>query len=98
MALFAEKAITFSGEPLSTKHYLKILIACISYANLCFLREWAEIFGHSRDFMRLTWQSVVALILDILMVGTLIWGVVSIVLRTGKQKSVRALKWASCSR
>jgi hypothetical protein len=96
MALFAEKAITSSGEPLSTKHYLKIFVACISYANLCFLNQWAEVFGHSWDFMRryaLSWQTVAALVLDILIVGSLIWGVVCIILRIGNQKLVRALKW-----
>jgi hypothetical protein len=97
MALFAQKAITSSGEPLGTKHYLKIFVACISYANLCFLNQWAEIFGHSWDFMRryaLTWQTVSALALDILIVGTLLCGVVCFVLRIGNQKLVRGLKWA----
>jgi hypothetical protein len=96
MALFVAKAITSSGETLGTKHYLKIFVACISYANLFFLNQWAEIFGHSWDFMRryaLTWESVAALILDILLFGTAIWGLVCIILRIGRPFLVRMLKW-----
>jgi len=96
MALFAAKAITSSGEPIGPKHYLKIFVACISYANLCFLNGWAEIFGHSWDFMRryaVTWQSVAALVLDILLLGTLLWIVACLVLRSGNATLVRILKW-----
>jgi hypothetical protein len=98
MALFAAKAISSSGEPFTTKHYLKIYVACLSYANLCFLNAWAEIFGHNWDFMRryaLTWRSVAALVADILIVGTLIWIIVCIVLRAGRHTWVRILKWAT---
>jgi hypothetical protein len=98
MALFAAKAITSSGEPLGNKHYLKIFVACISYANLCFLNAWAEIFGHSWDFMRrysVTWQSVAALVFDILLLGIILWIVVCLVLRSGNPLLVRILKWCT---
>jgi hypothetical protein len=97
MGLFAAKPITSSGEPFTGQHYLKLLIACLSYANLCFLNAWGEIYSHEWDFLRkyvLAWQIVVAVTLDILVVAALTFSVVCMVLRTGRRIWIRALKWS----
>jgi len=96
MALFAAKAITSSGEPFTSKHYLKILIACISYANLCFLNAWAELYDHGSDFLRIystSWRMILAVALDILLVAALVFLVVCLALRSGRPLWIRLLKW-----
>jgi hypothetical protein len=97
MGLFAAKPITSSGEPFTGQHYLKLLIACLSYANLCFLNVWAEIYDRAFDFFRkyaVTWQVIAALTLDILIITALTFAVVYLVLSTGRSVWIRVLKWS----
>jgi hypothetical protein len=96
MALFATKAITSSGEPPSRRYLLKMLIVCLSFANLCFLNVWIEINSNGFESHRKygeTWPKLAALTLDILILAAVFWGAIYLVLLTGKSPWIRALKW-----
>jgi hypothetical protein len=97
MAVFAEKAITSSGRPVTSAYLVRLFIICLSYANLCFLNSWAEISDHGYDFLRkytVTWPKVVALTIDILIVAALIWGILYLALASARRLWIRTAKWA----
>jgi len=96
MALLATKAITSKGEPFTARDHVKMFVASLSYANLCFLNVWAEVQDRANEFMNkyaLTWQKVVALSLDILIVAVVVWGILFLALSSGKPRSIRIVKW-----
>ena len=98
MALLVAQPITSSGEPFTAKHHLKMFLASLSYANLCFINVWAEIGGHEYDFWRkyaVSWQKVVAVTLDILIVALAVWLVLYLAVRSGKRSWMRTVKWVA---
>ncbi|HXB74886.1 MAG TPA: sulfatase-like hydrolase/transferase [Candidatus Acidoferrales bacterium] len=98
MALFASQAITSSGEAITRRHYAKFFLVCLSYANLCFLNVWFSLQDRGYDFWRrdgVTWQTIVAITLDILILACVAWGIVYVVLRTGHDRWIRLLKWCA---
>src|SRR5436305_8309268 len=98
MALFAQKAITSSGVPPSRRYLLKMFIVCLSYANLCFLNVWTEMNNRGYDAFRVygeTWQKLIAVTLDVVILALLLWALICLALGTGKTAWIRLVKWAA---
>ena len=98
MDLPAEKEMESCPRPLSGKFILKASIICISFANLCFMSTWNELFDRHSDFFKrysISLRQLAAVTLDVLLLALVLWISVCLVAKSGNHTWNRILKWGA---